>query len=495
MESIQKKSNGKPREECGIVAIISKNPSTHVAQAIFQGLMAVQHRGQEAAGISVFDANKSINTIREHGLLFEALPLEKLSKLWGNVGIGHVRYGTAGGKDINNAQPFPFETPQTPPFAIAFNGNITNYHLLKEQLKSKGIIFLTNGDTEVIANLIAANTLVTKDWVENLEFTSKLLDGAFSLVLLTNEGDVYAYRSGNKPLCYGTANILNTECYIIASESCAIISLGGKLIGDIQAGEILHVHQDHFFHREKLLPAEKNHCVFEYVYFSRGDSIIDGKSVHKTRERLGRNLAKADEEFLNSREDIIVVPVPDSGRSSALGYAAESGIRYEEGLMKNRYVFRSFIAPSQAERMNLVRMKLNPVESIVKGKEIVLIDDSIVRGTTMGRIVKLLRQAGALKIHVRSSCPPVRSPCFYGVDFPSREELIYCRKELTAKNHEEACIQIANEIGADSVKYLSIEGLIDAVELPKKDLCLACYNGKYWFKSDRTKEFLTNGRI
>ncbi|MHA1672098.1 MAG: amidophosphoribosyltransferase [Promethearchaeota archaeon] len=481
-----------PHEECGIFGIVAKDPSVHVAQTIFQGLMALQHRGQEAAGISIVDANKTIHTFKRQGLVFEALTLDVLSKLWGNVGVGHVRYGTAGSRDILNAQPFHYETTQTPPFSIVFNGNITNYQLLKNQLMAKGRIFLTNGDTEVIANLMASNHLVTESWVENFEFTARLLDGAYSLILLTNEGDLYAYRSGNKPLSIGTTKMLNTELYIISSESCAITSLGGKVIRDVAPGEILHVHQDHFFHREKLLPVKKHHCIFEYVYFARGDSVIDGKSVHRTRERLGINIAR--EEKTNFK-NAIVVPVPDSGRSAALGYAIESKFQYDEGLMKNRYVFRSFIAPSQAERMNLVRMKLNAVESIVKGKEIILLDDSIVRGTTMTRIVRLLKDAGALKVHVRSSSPPIANPCFYGVDFPSHEELIYGRKEPLAKSLDEAVELIREEIGADTLQFLSIKGLVDAIGLPEEDLCLACLNGKYWFNHEKTKGYLINGRI
>ncbi|WP_457556749.1 amidophosphoribosyltransferase [Candidatus Harpocratesius sp.] len=481
-----------PHEECGIIGVVAKDPSVHVSQTIFQGLMALQHRGQEAAGISIVDANKSIHTYKQEGLVFEALTQEVLSKLWGNVGIGHVRYGTAGSGDILNAQPFHYETTQAPPFSIAFNGNITNYPILKEQLKSKGRIFLTNGDTEVIANLLASNHLVTENWVENLTFTTRLLDGAFSLILLTNEGDIYIYRSGNKPLCIGIVKSMNTELYIVASESCAISSLGGTLIRDVEPGEIVHVHQDHFFHQEIRIPVQPHHCIFEYVYFARGDSIIDKRSVHRTREQLGRILAREEKsQFSNA----IVVPVPDSGRSAALGYASESNIPYDEGLMKNRYVFRSFIAPSQAERMNLVRMKLNAVATIIKDKEVILFDDSIVRGTTMTRIVRLLREAGATKVHVRSSSPPIADPCFYGVDFPSHQELIFGRKILLSHNYEEAIELIRKEIGADSLQYLSIKGLIKAIDLPEKDLCLACLNGKYWFNHEKTKQFLTDGRI
>lgn len=486
----------KPHEECGIIAVISKDPSVHIAQKIFQGLMALQHRGQEAAGISVYNIHKKIHTYKDYGLAFEALPSEELAKLWGNVGIGQVRYGTAGSREIKNAQPFYHENNQSPSFSIAFNGNITNYPELRNQLQSKGHMFLTNGDTEVIAKIIASNTLVTSSWAENIEFSTKILDGAYSIIILTDEGDVYAYRSGNKPLCYGKLQILNTDLYIVASESCAINSLGGSVITDVKPGEILHVHQDHLFHTENYLPVDPNYCVFEYVYFSRADSVIDGRSVHKTREALGINLAKEDKEKGYNFIDAIVVPVPDSGRSAALGYSFQSGIRYDEGLMKNRYVFRSFIQPSQAERMNLVQMKLNPVRDIIRNKQVILLDDSIVRGTTMTRIVKLLRNAGASEVHVRSSCPPVAYPCFYGVDFPSQDELIFGRRNKEANSDYQKTISlIREEIGADSLEYLSIQGLIDAVGIPKDQLCLACYNGKYWVRHERTRKFLQNGRI
>jgi amidophosphoribosyltransferase len=482
----------KPHEECGVFAVVSKDPSVHIAQTIFQGLMALQHRGQEAAGISIVNGNKRIHTYKSQGLVYEALPQDKLSKLWGNVGIGHVRYGTAGSGDVINAQPFHYETSKSKPFSLVFNGNITNYQILKDQLKSKGNIFLTNGDTEVIANLIATNSMIAENWVENISFTAKILDGSFSIIILTDEGDLYAYRSGNKPLCIGKANSLNTELYIIASESCAISCLGGELIRDVKPGEIVHVHQDHFFHRETVLPVQKNHCIFEYVYFARGDSIIDEQSVHKVRELLGRNLAKAED---IDTSNAIVVPVPDSGRSAALGYAVESGLPYEEGLMKNRYVFRSFIAPSQQERMNLVRMKLNPVRAIVEGKDVILIDDSIVRGTTMQRIVKLIRGAKAASVHVRSASPEIARPCFYGVDFPSREELIFGRKEMLSNSHVDAVKLICDELGADTLKYQSIDGLIDAIGIEMKDLCLACLNGEYWFSNEKTKQYLMDGRI
>ncbi len=483
-------------EECGIIAVVSKDPSVRVANKIFQGLMALQHRGQEAAGISIIGIHRKIHTFKNYGLAFEAIQPENLAKLWGNVGIGQVRYGTAGNQDIINAQPFYHENNQTPSFSIAFNGNITNYPALKEQLQSKGHVFLTNGDTEVIAKILASNSIVTKNWTENIEFATKILDGAYSLLLLTEDGEIYAYRSGNKPLCYGIVETMGTELYLIASESCAITSLGGKIIADVQPGEIIHVHQDHYFHSETRIPVQPNHCVFEYVYFARADSVIDGKSVHKTRELLGKYLAQEDKAKGYNFSNAIVVPVPDSGRSAALGYSFESGIRYDEGLMKNRYVFRSFIAPSQAERMNLVRMKLNPVEEIIRGKQVILLDDSIVRGTTMTRIVKLLRWAGASEVHVRSSCPPVAYPCFYGVDFPSQEELIWGRKSVEASNDSKQALELIRaEIGADSLEYLSVDGLTKAVEVPKEQLCLACYNGKYWASHEKTWQFLHNGRI
>ncbi len=483
----------KPHDKCGVFACVAKDPSVHVANVIFRGLMALQHRGQEAAGISIVDHNKRIHTYKDLGLVFQALNQKVLSKMWGNVGIGHVRYGTAGSGDIKNAQPFHYETTQTPPFSIVFNGNITNFHILKEQLKSKGRIFLTNGDTEVIANLIASHYMVTKDWVENLTYTAKLLDGSYSLILLTNQGDVYFYRSGNKPLIFGELEALQTKLFLIASESCAITSLGGEIIRDVKPGEIMHVHQDHVFHSEKKLPVDPHHCIFEYVYFSRADSTIDKKNVHQTRIRMGERLAQ---EGPVESENAVVVPVPDSGRSASMGFANESGHPYEEGLMKNRYVFRSFIEPSQAERRNLVSMKLNPVEEVIKGKDVILVDDSIVRGTTMGRIISLVRSRGAKKVHVRSASPPIAHPCFYGVDFPSHEELIFGSKNLKAdSNYDEIIEEVRKEIGADSLVYLSIEGLIDAIGLDRKKLCLACLNGDYWYTHEETEKYLNGGRI
>jgi amidophosphoribosyltransferase len=418
--------------------------------------------------------------------------MDILAKLWGNVGIGHVRYGTAGSGDIKNAQPFHYETTHGT-FSLVFNGNITNYQLLRDRLKAKGRIFLTDGDTEIIANLIASNMTVAETWVENLEMTAKFLDGSYSLVILTKEGDLYAIRdpSGNKPLIFGTATVGSTEIYMITSESAAISAFGGTIIRDLKPGEILHVHQDHFFHTEKIIPGNRiAHCFFEYVYFARGDSVIDGQSVHMVRKRLGRNLAKHHKiEAANA----VVCDVPDSGRSAALGYAEESGIPYEEGLMKNRYVYRSFIAPSQQERMNLVRMKLSPITASIKDKEVILIDDSIVRGTTMARIVRLVREAGASKVHVRISAPPIVFPCFYGIDFPFKSDLIYGRK--TANSYEETVELIRQEIGADSLAYQTLDGLIDAVGLPKSDLCLGCLIGEYFYQHKETLKFLGDGRI
>jgi amidophosphoribosyltransferase len=484
--------NDKPREECGVFAIVAKDPAVHVAQTIFHGLVSLQHRGQEAAGLSIADSNKQIYTYKDKGLVFQALPMDVLSKLWGNVGIGHVRYGTAGSGEVKNAQPFHYETTHTT-FSIVFNGNITNYQLLKEKLKNKGRIFLTDGDTEVIANLIASNTQATESWVENLEIMAKLLDGSYSLVLLTKEGDLYAIRdpSGNKPLIFGTATVHNTEMYIIASESAAITALGGKIVRDVKPGEIIHVHYDHFFHTEKIINGHKiAHCYFEYVYFARGDSVIDQQSVHLVRKKLGKNLAKSNQII---SDHAIVCPVPDSGRSAALGYAEESGHPYEEGLMKNRYVFRSFIAPSQAERMNLVRMKLDPVRETVEGKEVILVDDSIVRGTTMERIVRLLRDAGAEKVHVRSSAPPIVFPCHYGIDFPKVSDLIYGRKNKA--DYNETVDAIRQEIGADTLAYQTIDGLVDALGLPREEVCLGCLIGEYFYSHLETKKYLGDGRI
>lgn len=450
-----------------------------VSSMIYHGLMALQHRGQEAAGLAVTNGSRKIRVYKNKGLVSNALSLKLLDRAWGNVGIGHVRYGTAGGSSLMNAQPYRFKSNQAE-FALAFNGNIANYASLKRQLQDKGRIFQSDSDTEVIAKMIASTSIGTEDWVENLRFLTKFLDGSYSLLFLTREGDVYAIRDplGFKPLCYGT--VPSNDGYnvnLVASETCALDACGAEFMGDVQPGEIVHLDPDGDVHTEIVISAPSDRralCMFEFVYFARPDSVIDGIPVGKVRENLGKNLAKSHPV---DSSNAVVVPVPDSGRSAALGFARESGLPIAEGLMKNRYVWRTFITPGQKNRLSLVRQKLNPVKYIIEGREVVLIDDSIVRGTTMSQIISLLKHAGAAKVHVRSSCPEVRAPCYMGVDFPTKRELIVGKLEVS--NPDGYLDEICHLIGADSIGYNTIEGLVDAIGLPRNHLCLACLNGEY----------------
>lgn len=467
------------REKCGVFGVLAHDPAQQVSQLTYHGLMALQHRGQEAAGISVFSDGK-IHTYKNKGLVSQVLNPSILSQYWGSVSIGHVRYGTAGSGSIKNAQPFHFHSTHTS-FSLAFNGNIANYDSLKNDLLEKGRVFTTNSDTEVIANILASLNIGTNDWVEALKILTKFLDGSYSLILMTNEGDLYGLRdpSGFKPLCYGQKE---EPCRheFISSESCAIDSVGGTVIDDVKPGEIIHLNPDEPTHSETVITRQRRAlCMFEFVYFARPDSIIDGISVERARNRMGRNLAKSHPV---DSDNAVVVPVPDSGRSGSIGFAEESGIPYGEGLMKNRYVWRTFIMPGQKKRSSMVRQKLNPVKPIIKDKEVVLIDDSIVRGTTTQFIVKLLKQAGARKVHVRITCPEVREPCYMGVDFPTKRELIVGKTEL--KDPDNYVEMIREHIGADSLGYQTIDGLVEAIGLPAGELCMACLNGDYPLRKD-----------
>lgn len=474
----------KPHEACGVVGVSVPDHGYQIAQLLYHGLMALQHRGQEAAGLAVTNGTRKIQSYKRKGLVNEILTPEILDQMWGNVGIGHNRYGTAGSSELKNAQPYVLKNNQST-FALAFNGNIANYEDLKKRLMKKGRIFTCSSDTEVIAKIIGSTSIGTEDWVENLKLMSRFLDGSYCILFLTCEGDIYAIRDplGFKPLCYGILEEDENKVTIIASESCAIDAVEGNLIADVKPGEIVHLDQNREIHSEAIISSpigRKALCQFEFVYFARPDSVIDGIPVEEVRVKLGKNLAKSQPVDSSST---VIVPVPDSGRSAALGYAMESGIPFREGLMKNRYVWRTFITPGQTNRLNLVRQKLNPVKSIIEGKEIVLIDDSIVRATTMGRIVSMVKSAGAKKVHVRISCPPVREPCYMGVDFPTKEELIAGKLEKQYPNQPDKVVEkICEFIGADSLGFQTIDGLVEAINGSCEELCLACLNGDYPLK-------------
>jgi len=484
-----KKIVNKPKEHCAIFGVTCNDIGYSVTKLLYQGLIALQHRGQESTGISISKTGGKIYTYKKNGLVSKVLENKVLSQFWGNVGIGHNRYATTGAtgyKSTDYMQPFHFNNNEIE-FSMAFNGTIANFNEVKKNMNEMGRVFTTETDTEVMAQLIGSIAIGTEDWPEVLQLTSKLLDGSYSLVIMTVEGDIYAMRDplGFKPLCIGELKSDKRNLYFVASESCAIDVVGGNLIREIKPGEIVHLSHQKDIHTELIIKSNKKAlCQFEYVYFARPDSIIEGISVGEARLRLGANLAKRDP-ILNNfeiKENAVVVPVPDSGRSVAVGYAKEAKLPYVEGLMKNRYVHRTFIMPSQTKRKVAVKEKLNPIKSVVFGKDIILLDDSIVRGTTMQQIVSMLRiKGGAKRVHLRISCPPIISPCYMGIDFPTKAELIAGRfHELNNENYLE---EIRKKIGADTLLYQTLDDLTQAIGMRKDQLCLACLTGEYPLKS------------
>jgi len=484
----------KAKEHCAIFGVTCDDIGFSISKYLYKGLIALQHRGQESTGISVLKTGGKIYTYKQKGLVSKVLDNKHLSQYWGNVGIGHNRYATTGSEEYHSKdylQPYHFSNNEIE-FSFAFNGTIPNYDEIKAKMEDMGRVFVTNTDTEVIAQLIASISLGTEDWPEILKLTSKFLDGAYSIALLTPNGDIYAIRDplGFKPLCIGQKRNHNRNLYFVASESCAIDSVGANFIRDVKPGEIVHLSHQKDIHSELIIKAEKTAvCMFEFVYFARPDSVIDGVSVAEARLRMGQKLAQRDPKLKDSefKKNAIVVPVPDSGRSAAVGYANEAKLPYVEGLMKNRYVWRTFIMPGQQKRKSAVKEKLNPIRSALNGKDVILIDDSIVRGTTTKQIASLIKKAGAKSVNVRISCPPIVSACYMGIDFPTRTELIAGKCMQQFKGDE--CIQeIKKRIEADSLLYQTIEDLKDAIGL-NSDLCKACLTGHYPLKSvEKLKE-------
>jgi amidophosphoribosyltransferase len=479
------------QENCAIFGVTCNDIAFSVSKLLYQGLIALQHRGQESTGISVLKTGGHIHTYKKNGLVSRVINNQVLSQYWGNVGIGHNRYATTGAtgyKSTDYIQPFHFKNNEIE-FSMAFNGTIANFSEIKDSMDEMGRVFTTDTDTEVLAQLIGSIALGTEDWPEVLKLASKLLDGSYSLILMTDQGDIYAMRDplGFKPLCVGELKNSRRNLYFVASESCAIDVVGGRLIRDVEPGEIVHLSHQKDIHSEVILKSKRTAlCQFEFVYFARPDSIIDGVSVAEARLRLGMNLAKKDPilKVPEIKDDAIVVPVPDSGRSVAVGYVKESGLPYLEGLMKNRYVHRTFIMPGKAKRKIAVKEKLNPIKSVVEGKDVILLDDSIVRGTTTQQIVSLLKdKGGAKRVHLRISCPPIISPCYMGIDFPTKKELIAGRfQKLHGKDYIE---EIRKKIGADTLIYQTVDDLIKAIGKSESQLCLACLTGNYPLKSVR----------
>lgn len=448
------------RDKCGVVGIAAAIPA---APLLYYGLHALQHRGQESGGISVYNSGAT-RTHKAMGLVDSVFNPEVLEQLVGNVGVGHVRYATTGGSRLENAQPVVLEA-QLGTLALAHNGDVVNSAVLREELMAKGWGFATTNDTEVAVRLLANELAQSDNRVRALRNVMKRLTGSYCFVLLLGE-TIYAIRDplGIKPLCYG--ELKDGKGWVVASESTALNILDARLVRDVSPGEILEITKDGVkSHPQLQVTNDIAHCMFEYVYFARADSVIDTRPVHDVRTKIGERLAKEAPVHAD-----VVIPVPDSGRTHALGYAAASGVPFGEGLMKNRYVHRTFIMPSQSARDIGVRMKLNPVEAVVKGKRVVLVDDSIVRGTTMKRIVSMLRDAGASEVHVRIGSPPITSPCYLGIDMNTRTQLV-------AANH--SVEEIGKLIGADSLAYISLEGLQQAIGHDPRHLCTGCLTGQY----------------
>jgi len=442
-------------ESCGIFGVYA--PNEDVARLTFFALFALQHRGQESAGIATTDG-KSLQVYAKMGLVSQVFDEDSLSRLSGDIAIGHNRYSTRGSSRLSNAQPI-IVGRGSDSIAIAHNGNIVNTEHLFEELSDQGYTFQTSTDTEIIANLILSST--EKDWVDRIRYSMHRLQGAYSLVIMANH-TLFGVRDpfGVRPLCLGAIN----GGWVIASESCALDHIGASFVREIEPGEIVSISEKGIdSYREEV--GRRAVCIFEYIYFARPDSVINGRLLYPARMAMGEGLAR---EYPVDAD--LVIGVPDSAIAAGIGYSHQSNIPLCEGLLKNRYVGRTFIEPDQRIRDLGVKLKFNPLPQILDGKRVVVVDDSIVRGTTTPQVVKLLKRAGAKEVHMRICAPPIRYPCFFGVDMASRWELIAAQKTIP---------EIRDFIGADSLGHLSIEGLIKAIALPREVFCLACFTGDY----------------
>jgi amidophosphoribosyltransferase len=445
-----------PKHYCGVFGVYGH---PNAAELTYYGLYALQHRGQESAGIVTSDG-KQFHVHKGMGLVSQVFKGDILHDMVGEIGVGHTRYSTTGSSHIRNAQPLTVDCARGQ-IAIAHNGNLTNAAKLRDELEAKGSIFQTTVDSEIILHLMAQPS--SNGHSNNLVQAIRRIEGAYSLVIMT-ENELIGVRDpfGFRPLCLGKLN----DAWVLASETCALDLIHAKFIRDLLPGEILVINKDGL-HSHQAFPEQERRafCIFEYVYFARPDSTIANRNVYKVRVEMGRQLAR---EFPVAAD--VVVPVPDSGNCAALGYSLESGIRYEMAFVRNHYVGRSFLQPSQLIRDFDVRVKLNLIEELVKGKRVIVVDDSIVRGTTCKARVNNLKEAGAKEVHVMVSCPPHMHPCVYGIDFPDRSKLM-------AANH--SLEEIRKYLNADSLHYLSQSGLVKATGLPADSFCMACYDGNY----------------
>ena len=464
MNSFEMSEEDKLRDECGVIGVFindSKKEQMSAASLAYFGLYSLQHRGQESAGIVPSDGT-NVKIHKDMGLVADVVNAENLGSLNGNLAIGHVRYATAGSKTIENAQPM-LNQFKLGSVALAHNGQLVNYEQLREMLEDAGSTFSSSSDTEVILKMIARS--YKKGLAKAISDTIQMIKGSYALCVMT-EDTLIGVRDPNgiRPLCLGQVE----GGYVLASESCAIDAMNGTFIRDIAPGEIITINKDGISSFNFGEKTAKRTCIFEYVYFARPDSVIDGIPVQTARLKMGAQLAKE-----SPVDADVVIGVPDSGLGAAMGYAQASGVPYSMGIVKNKYIGRTFIAPTQKERENMVFVKLNAVSSDLSGKKVIVIDDSIVRGTTSRRLVQILRRAGAKEVHFRVSSPPVKFPCHLGIDTPTKSELISSTHDIE---------EIRKEIGADSLAFISLEGMFEALRSCNPDsygFCKGCFSGEY----------------
>ena len=450
------------KEYCGVFGIFGHDLAVDLT---YLGLYSLQHRGEESCGMAVSDG-KRIRQLTGMGLVSDVLDQKNLKDLKGRRAIGHVRYSTTGSSILRNAQPFLIKHNRFS-ISIAHNGNLTNATKLRRKMEAEGAIFQTTMDSEVVLHLLVRSK---EDLFED-RLTEALTqcEGAFSMLFLT-ENKMVGVRDpyGFRPLCLG----IKDGSYVIASETCSLDLVDAEYLRDIEPGEMVIISDEGIESKKPFKKVEAASCIFEFIYFSRPDSHIFGDEVYQVRKRLGAKLAAE-----HPAEADIVMSIPDSGNYAALGYAEKSGIPFEFGMVRNHYIGRTFIQPSQEMRKHGVKIKLNPIKDILKGKKVIVVEDSIVRGTTTSGRIKAIREAGVKEIHMRISCPPIKFPCFYGIDFPSNKELI--------ANELKSVEEIGKFIGVDSLKYLSLEGMLEAVSGGKNGFCTACFSGKYPTKVDK----------
>lgn len=448
------------REKCGVVGV--SVPGKGAAPYLYRGLRALQHRGQESAGV-VTSSHGQLYTRKSRGLVHEVFDREALETLRGSIGIGHVRYGTTGIMEEDTVQPLNVGMGDDE-LALGHNGDLVNFRRLRTRLTAMGVEFLGSSDTEAMGQLIAHEFARSRDMATAIRRAMVEMSGGYAVTLL-HGNRLYGFRDplGIRPLCLGTLE----GGYALASESVALELMGGKLVRDVAPGELIVVERGNVLHTSKGAPTARRlaHCMFEWVYFSRPDSIMDGKLVYEVRHRIGTRLAKEGPVSAD-----VVVPVPDSSRPQALGFAEVAKIPYAEGLIKSRFVERTFILPDQKRREEEVRVKLHPLPGILRDKRVVLMDDSIVRGTTLREIVSMVREAGAKEVHLRVGCPPIVAPCYFGIDMKERKELVAFQRT------EE---DVAKLLGADSLRYISLHGLIESIDLSERSLCIGCLTGRY----------------